>query len=96
MQLDGSFKRQLVKTSTMDFAAPALGNSSSSFFVGRAVYDDFTTDYDVGRKEVAAEFSQYELDKYSKPEERTQFNSKVEEDIYRAKKFLLKKNGHWD
>ena len=21
---------------------------------------------------------------------------KVEEDIYRAKKFLLKKNGHWD
>ena len=23
-------------------------------------------------------------------------DSKVEEDIYRAKKFLLKKNGHWD
>ena len=31
-----------------------------------------------------------------KPEPRTQFDSKVEEDIYRAKKFLLKKNGHWD
>jgi len=96
MQLDGSFKRQLVKTNTMDFAAPALGNSSSSFFVGRAVYDDFTTDYDVGRNEIGAEFSQYELDRYSKPEPRTQFKSKVEEDIYRAKKHLLKKNGHWD
>ena len=45
---------------------------------------------------VGAEFSQYELDRYSKPEPRTQFDSKVEEDIYRAKKFLLKKNGHWD
>jgi len=96
MQLDGKFKRQLVKTNTMDFAAPALGNSSSSFFVGRAVYDDFTTDYDVGRNEIGAEFSQYELDRYSKPEPRTQFKSKVEEDIYRAKKYLLKKNGHWD
>ena len=96
MQLDGKFKRQLVKTNTMDFSAPALGNSSSSFFVGRAVYDDFTTDYDVGRNEIGAEFSQYELDRYSKPEPRTQFKSKVEEDIYRAKKYLLKKNGHWD
>jgi len=96
MQLDGKFKRQLVKTNTMDFSAPALGNSSSSFFVGRAVYDDFTTDYDVGRNEIGAEFSQYELDRYSKPEPRTQFKSKVEEDIYRAKKHLLKKNGHWD
>ena len=71
-------------------------NSSGSYFVGHAVYDDFTTDYDVGRENVGAEFSQYELDSYSKPEERTQFDSKVEEDIYRAKKFLLKKNGHWD
>jgi len=96
MQLDGSFKRQLVKTNTIDFAAPALGNNSSSYFIGRAVYDDFTTDYDVGRENVGAEFSQYELDRYSKPKERTQFDSKVEEDIYRAKKFLLKKNGHWD
>jgi hypothetical protein len=50
----------------------------------------------VGRENVGAEFSQYELDRYSKPEPRTQFDSKVEEDIYRAKKFLLKKNGHWD
>ena len=89
----GSVKRELTKINIPDFHE---SSNSSSFFVGRAVYDDFTTDYDVGRKEVAAEFSQYELDRYSKPEERTQFNSKVEEDIYRAKKFLLKKNGHWD
>jgi len=95
MQLDGKFKRQLVKTNTMDFSAPALGNSSSSFFVGRAVYDDFTTDYDVDRKDVGAEFSQYELDNYSKPEERTEFSSKIEESIYRAKKHLLKTNGDY-
>jgi len=95
MQLDGTFKRQLVKTNTIDFTERNT-NSSGSYFVGHAVYDDFTTDYDVGRDNVGAEFSQYELDRYSKPEERTQFDSKVEEDIYRAKKFLLKKNGHWD
>ena len=93
VQMDGSVKRELTKINIPDFHE---SSNSSSFFVGRAVYDDFSTDYDVGRKEVAAEFSQYELDRYSKPEERTQFNSKVEEDIYRAKKFLLKKNGHWD
>ena len=71
-------------------------NSSGSYFVGRARYDDFTSDYDVGRKDVGAEFSQYELDNYSKPEERTEFSSKVEESIYRAKKHLLKTNGDWD
>jgi len=95
MQLDGSFKRQLVKTNTIDFSEKPL-NSSGSYFVGHTSYDDFSTDYDVGRENVGAEFSQYELDRYSKPEPRTQFDSKVEEDIYRAKKFLLKKNGHWD
>ena len=92
MQLDGKFKRQLVKTNTIDFAERNT-NSSGSYFVGRARYDDFTSDYDVGRKDVGAEFSQYELDNYSKPEERTQFNSKVEESIYRAKKHLLKTKG---
>ena len=56
----------------------------------------FSQDYRVGRKEIAAEFSQYELDRYSKPEPRTEFKSKVEEDIYRAKKHLLKTRGGWD
>ena len=71
-------------------------NSSGSYFVGHASYDDFSTDYDVGRENVGAEFSQYELDRYSKPTERTEFSSKVEESIYRAKKHLLNKNGKWD
>ena len=95
MQLDGSFKRQLVKTNTIDFS-PVPVNNSNSYFVGRAVYDDFTSNYDVGKENVGAEFSQYELDRYSKPEPRTQFKSKVEESIYRAKKHLLNKNGKWD
>jgi hypothetical protein len=95
MQLDGSFKRQLVKTNTIDFS-PVPVNNSNSYFVGRAVYDDFTSNYDVGKENVGAEFSQYELDRYSKPEPRTEFKSKVEESIYRAKKHLLNKNGKWD
>ena len=94
MQLDGKFKRQLVKTNTIDFGERNT-NSSGSYFVGRARYDDFTSDYDVGRKDVGAEFSQYELDNYSKPEERTEFSSKIEESIYRAKKHLLKTNGDY-
>jgi len=95
MQLDGTFKKQLVKTNTIDFSERPL-NSSGSYFVGRAVYGDFSNQYGAGRNEIGAEFSQYELDRHSKPEPRTEFKSKVEEDIYRAKKFLLKKNGHWD
>jgi len=94
MQLDGKFKRQLVKTNTIDFGERNT-NSSGSYFVGRARYDDFTSDYDVGRKDIGAEFSQYELDNYSKPEERTEFSSKIEESIYRAKKHLLKTNGDY-
>ena len=89
-----SFKRQLVKTNTIDFSEKPL-NSSGSYFVGHANYDDFSNKYDVGRNEVGAEFSQYELDSYSKPEERTQFDSKVEESIYRAKKHLLKTKGDY-
>ena len=27
---------------------------------------------------------------------RIEFKNKIDENIYRAKKFLLKKNGHWD
>ena len=64
--------------------------------LGRAVYDDFSNQYDAGRNDIGAEFSQYELDRYSKPEPRTEFKSKVEESIYRAKKHLLNKNGKWD
>ena len=90
VQMDGSVKRELTKINIPDFHE---SSNSSSFFVGRARYDDFTSDYDVGRKDVGAEFSQYELDRYSKPTERTEFSSKVEESIYRAKKHLLKTKG---
>tara|TARA_B110000483_G_C17693825_1_gene350544 strand:- start:12 stop:410 length:399 start_codon:yes stop_codon:yes gene_type:complete len=95
MQLDGTFKRQLVKTNTIDFSERPL-NSSGSYFVGHAVYDDFTDNYNVGKNEIGAEFSQYELDGYSKPTERTVFKNKIEEEIYRTKKHLLKTKGSWD
>ena len=95
IQLDGTFKRQLVKTNTIDFSERPL-NSSGSYFVGHAVYDDFTDNYNVGKNEIGAEFSQYELDRYSKPTERTVFKNKIEEEIYRTKKHLLKTKGSWD
>jgi len=94
-QFDGSIKRKLVKTNTFDFSSRS-NTPGSSFFVGHAKYDDFTNDYDLDRKEVGVEFSQYELDKYSGSTERTEFKNKVEEDIYRAKKYLLKTKGSWD
>ena len=89
-QLDGTYKRKLVQSDIPDFSNRS---NSSSYFVGRAVYDDFTSSYDVGRENVGAEFSHYELDNYGKPEERTEFKNKIEEDIYRAKKHLLKTKG---
>jgi len=47
------------------------------------------------KEEVAVEFSDYELERYGKPEPRTEFANKVEESIYRAKKHLLKTTGDY-
>jgi hypothetical protein len=93
VQMDGSIKRQLTRINVPDFHERS---NSSSFFVGHAKYDDFTSDYDVARKEVGAEFSQYDLDRHGGPTERTEFKNKIEEEIYRAKKHLLKTKGSWD
>ncbi len=93
VQMDGSIKRQLTRINVPYFHERS---NSSSFFVGQAKYDDFTSDYDVGRKEVGAEFSQYDLDRHGGPTERTEFKNKIEEEIYRAKKHLLKIKGSWD
>ena len=41
-------------------------------------------------------FTDYDLQRNSRPTERTQFKNKIEEDIYRAKKHLLKAKGSWD
>jgi hypothetical protein len=82
VQLDGTVKRQLTRINVPDFHDRS---NSSSFFVGRAKYDDFTSDYDVDRVDVGAEFSQYELDRYGGPTERTEFKNKIEEEICRAK-----------
>ena len=53
-------------------------------------------DYDRREKEGGVEITQYQIDKATPIEERTSFDSKVEESIYRAKKHLLKTKGTWD
>ena len=42
------------------------------------------------------EFSQQHLDNYGPIEERTSFENKIDESIYRTKKHLLKTKGGWD
>ena len=44
----------------------------------------------------SVEFSQSHLDNYGPIQERTSFNDKIEESIYRTKKHLLKTKGGWD
>ena len=61
--------------------------SLKSFFIGRVPIDHMQDE------DVAVEFTQHELDSYGPIKERTEFKSKVEEDIYRAKKALFKKTG---
>ena len=69
-QLDGSYKRQLVRINVPDFHDR---NNSNSFFVGRANYDDFSNKYDEDRVDVAVEFSQYDLDRYGDQKEPVPF-----------------------
>ncbi len=45
------------------------------------------------REEYVVEFSHAELNRNSRPTERTEFKNKIDEDIYRAKKHLLKTRG---
>ena len=92
-QLDGTQKRVLTDINIPDFSDRSR---SSSFFIGRASYGDPDMASNSNNDDGGVVFSHNELDRYSKPEPRTQFDSKVEESIYRAKKYLLKKNGHWD
>ena len=68
---------------------PALG----SFFIGKAPCD---TGGGEPEKDSDVVFTQYELDNYGPIEERTEFKNKVEEEIYRTKKHLLKTRGGWD
>jgi len=87
MQLDGTVRRELVKTNTIDF-------TPSKPFQPTGCY--WESDYDRKEKEGGVEITQYQIDKATPIEERTSFDSKVEEDIYRAKKHLLKTKGTWD
>jgi len=68
---------------------PALG----SFFIGKVPCD---TGGGEPEKDSDVVFTQYELDNYGPIEERTEFKNKVEEEIYRTKKHLLKTRGGWD
>ena len=84
---NGKSKMEYKRTDTPDFGWRA-DTSFYSGSSGRSYYDGGSQ-----REEYAVEFSQAELDRYSKPTERTEFKNKIEEDIYRAKKRSLKDRG---
>ena len=68
-------------------------SSNNSYFIGTAPMDGPGGEpKDPG----AIEFDQQHLDNYGPIQERTSFENKIEEDIYRAKKHLLKTKGSWD
>ena len=87
MQLDGTVKRELVNTNTIDFGSYKPFQSTGCYW---------ESDYERKEKDGGIEITQYEMDRSTPIEERTSFDSKVEESIYRAKKDLLKKFGSWD
>ena len=86
---NGQSKMEYKRTDTPDFGWRA-DTSFYSGSSGRSYYDGGSQ-----REEYAVEFSQAELDRYSKPTERTEFKNKIEEDIYRAKKRSLKDKGYY-
>ena len=84
---NGKSKMEYKRTDTPDFGWRA-DTSFYSGSSGRSYYDGGSQ-----REEYAVEFSQAELDRSSKPTERTEFKNKIEEDIYRARKRSLKDRG---
>ncbi len=56
----------------------------------------FTDGYEfIANRKKGWDVKAHDLDRYGKPEERTEFKSKVEESIYRTKKHLLKTKGSY-
>ena len=84
---NGKSKMEYKRTDTPDFGWRA-DTSFYSGSSGRSYYDGGSQ-----REEYVVEFSQAELDRSSKPTERTEFKNKIEEDIYRARKRSLKDRG---
>jgi len=84
---NGKSKMEYKRTDTPDFGWRA-DTSFYSGSSGRSYYDGGSQ-----REEYAVEFSQAELDRSSKPTERTEFKNKIEEEIYRARKRSLKDRG---
>jgi len=87
MQFDGSVKRELVNTKVLDFTP-----TSNSYFIGRASYGESDNVEDPG----SVEITQEQMYRDKPFEERTSFNNKIEESIYRTKLHLLRKKGSWD
>ena len=87
-QLDGTKVKVRVNTREIDFRP-----RNSSYFIGHASYGESDSDReDPG----SVEITQHQIDRAIPLQERTSFDSKVEESIYRAKKHLLKTKGSWD
>ena len=89
-RLDGTKVKVRVNTGIVDFRP-----SNSSYFLCGGNSPGFNG-Y-AGRNEIddpgAVEISQEQIDRATPIEERTSFDSKVEESIYRARKHLFKKTG---
>ena len=87
MQLDGTVKRIRVNKRVLDFTP-----TSNSYFIGRASYGESDNVEDPG----SVEITQEQMYRDKPFEERTSFNNKIEESIYRTKLHLLRKKGSWD
>ena len=70
-----------------------FASEDSSFFLNSA-YDP--ANIENADPEGGVEISEHQLNNSGPIQERTSFDNKVEEAIYRAKKHLLKTKGSWD
>ncbi len=76
-----------VNTRVLDFTP-----TSNSYFIGRASYGESDNIEDPG----SVEITQEQMYRDKPFEERTSFNNKIDESIYRTKLHLLRKKGSWD
>ena len=86
-QLDGTRVKVRVNTREIDFGSYKPFQPTGCYW---------ESDSDREEKDGGVEITQYEIDRATPVQERTSFDSKVEESIYRAKKHLLKTKGGWD
>jgi len=86
-RLDGTRVKVRVNTREIDFGSYKPFQSTGCYW---------ESDCDREEKDGGVEITQEQISRATPVQERTSFDSKVEESIYRAKKHLLKTKGSWD